>query len=716
MSDKGHIEITVGSEVTPLVIDPQSYQVVDIVDFAPQAVSGSPAFSELGLYLDVAQDGFGHGFGQWRFGEPKSYAYTGNLVDTRHGNITLFTNPGTSVKPSTFTTNNPDNTYIYTQKFSPLRSLGGVGVPCYHSGREKYDKSYGTGHAGFFLGSDFTSASDWLVLHSTAWAASLGVTGNIWYAKVWPAGKYFYITQPSNGRMKLAGIAKVASNTTSVLTFDAAVAFESTNLWAGGYVSLLGVVQQAIASSTANTITVSGTPYSGSNDQAGKLALFWVPTGVAGNPPNGFDQVIVFGGHFWSYEHNTNFLHYWSEITGSDAEGGGTTDLGCIKVGPPGQPIVNMAVFNNQLWVFRPDGAWVVGEDKVAYHTLNFAEEAHPDNFKVVTPWNGFLYFSVRNKLFKFRSGLQDITPPPFTEAFPQTQFGNFQGLAPRGSFLYVTATSSAAFSDETSETGNFVVVLAYDGVGWHKIAYKTNETMGVSGHGVGFDPTNDYMYTWAYVPASSDYTMEVHRHQLQTYSDLPYAAFPTSGEHNLYTSYYDLGMKRIPKSWASVSLEGYFPTNTSVNVEFRVDSTTTWTDLGTAFTSNLQEIAFPAGTEGKRIQLRLDLKTTSAASTPVVQSVILKCMMRPDVLYGVSCHVVVSDDVSDANGLVMGLTAAQIKTALEAARASVSPITLKDIQGNSASAYLSSLQFFLTEYEHRDKVELTAKCTFVYV
>lgn len=717
MSDQGHIEITVDSTATPLAVDPQSYQEVDVVDFAPQAISGTPALSELGLYVDVAQDGFGHGFGQWRFAEPKSFAYAGSLVDTRKDVVQLMT--ANAVDTYAGTSTNLTGSTVFDGHLASYISPDGVSVPVWSNLQFELNREINTGKSYLYAPSqDF-----WVGITSAT--TGMTTTSGDWYAQFWNAGKYMFITQPVDGQLKLAMIAKCTGydGGTKTLTFDASVAFESTNLWQNGYVwnydVAIGTSEiRGIASSTANTLVHSGASFTVT--PANTYVLFWVDVGSAGNPPEGYDKIKTFGGLYWANEWNTNYLHYWAELDGHDAEGGGTTDLGVVKVGPPGQPIVNMTVFNNQLWVFRPDGAWVVGEDMVAYHVLDFSQEAHPLNFIAVATWNGFLYFTVRQKIYKFRSGLQDITPPPFTEDPPRNTFGEFRGLVTRGSYLYVTATANRLFADETDESGGqFTAFLAYDGVGWHKLDTLSTVTSEPYVHGVGLETAGNKLHVWFAKFLDPTTVCEMRYFQLQEFSDLPYADYPTSGDHNLYTSYYDLGMKRIPKSWASLTLEGYFPVDVtdyaSVDVEFRVDDDTAWTTLGT-FSSNMQEIAFPTGTEGKRIQFRLNLQTTKATLTPVVQTVIMKAMMRPDVLYGVTTNVIVSSDLSDTDGQQLGLTAEEIRTALKAARASVSPIGFKDIHGNSANAYLSSVQFIITEYEHLDKMEEVARCTFVYV
>jgi hypothetical protein len=265
--------------------------------------------------------------------------------------------------------------------------------------------------------------------------------------------------------------------------------------------------------------------------------------------------------------------------------------------------------------------------------------------------------------------------------------------------------------TEESQQTTGFISILATDGVGWHKLVDISIAS--ITGYNMWLDPEADRLTYTVYNGVAGYNTLRYI--QLQTLTDLPYDSYPTSGTQNLYSSYFDLGMPRVPKSFASLTIGGNFPTNTSVTAYYRVDDTTTWTSIGT-YTSDMQETDLPASTTGKKIQFKLKLTTTSAASTPIVKRIILKCMIRPDVLYGVTCEVMVSDNLSDHQWKMLGLTADEIRTALKAARSSVPPITLTDIYGVSGTAYLSSLRFFVVAYEDTEDVQAVARCTFTYV
>lgn len=668
--DDAHVKITVSGDTYNLIVDPVTYSEVDIVDFSPRAIAGTPAFSELGLYLDVSQIGFGHGFGEEIFGEPKSYAYSGQLVDTRHDFISLFTNPVTDINAEAgFQINN----IVYHRDTMVMATNQGARV-------RKTDLS---------------------------WYEAISGAGE--HRDILSNGRYLFLTR--GGRMRVCDLGDVGSATSNTLTAatdplwttDVFTKTATVIIYEGTGAGSTGTV----TANTTDTITISGT-WATTPDATSKFFVYG-NAGVDGNPPNNFKKLAMFGGYTWGVESILPYAHFWAELDGTDAEGGQDTDTAAVRVGPGDVGVNNMIPFNNQLWVMRQDGAWAVGDDNLAYHMIDVSDQIHADNFEAVAVWNGFMWFNVRNTLYKYRSGLQDVTPPIWDKHLPYKRFGDFQTIVPRGKFLYVVGKSNAANStDESQETSGFMVVMATDGVGWHKLFDGLGGNPDNSG--LYLDPLNDYLYASFRLSGATT----LYRFTLQETSDLPYASYPTTGDHNLYTSYYDLGHKRITKSYASVALEGDFPSGATVDVYFRLDSTAGWTSLGTV-SSSLTEVDFPANTTGKRVQLKLNLQTTNSANTPVIRAAIIKQMMRPDVLYGVSFEAIVMDNLATPHGLALPHTADELRAALKAARDSKSPITFVDIHGSSASAYISSVRFILVEQDEA-VVNEVAKVTVVYV
>jgi len=684
-----HVTMTVNGTKYRFIIRPESWAVVDIVDFSPRAVTGMPTRSELGLYLDVGQESFQHGYGYERFTQLGGYAWTGHLVDTSAGFACLFTEPSYLG----YLDDIPD----YPPSWCVHRDLLFIGTGSYLYGLRS--------NGNLQLITAIDSITSIVSNGSRMFIARRGVAGS-----------------PSK-RMFVAD-AGIVSHSDSTHLYALVEPYWSTTpqVFANGRVYIydgVGIGQiRNVTANTSNSLTIS--PAWNTNPAGGDRFIVFNDAGVAANPPYDFCKLALFGGYVWGAESYSPYLHFWSDTEGFSAEGNGNLDVNAVRVGPGEYLINNMIAFNNQLLVMREDGIWAIGDDNVAYHLLNFADEAHVNNFRAACVWNGFLYFTVRNKLYRYKSGLQDATPPYWDTRWPFKAFGDFSALVPRGKFLHVFGRANDTTTLESTEQNKFgVIIRTDDAASWHKIADIYQSGYDVKDIPLAFyDSADDYLYYGVRTSAHAN-RLYIYRVKFDPMSDLPHRSFPTSGDHNLYTSFYDLNMIPIPKSFARVTLDGDFPSGASVVVGYRVDDSTSFTTLGT-ITSAGQYLDFPPNTTGKRIQLRLNLKTTSSTNTPLIRAVVLKVMARPDVKYGATFDVIVEDNMFTPDQGASELSAKQIRRALMAARDSVAPITFTDIYGESHAAYLSSLRFMLHDYvnEQGEVVHTgeVARCTVVYV
>jgi len=680
---EAHISMTVGGQKYNFIIDPNSFSEVDVIDWAPRAISGTPHRSELGNYLDVGQEDFGHGYGFERFEEEASYAWTGHGVDTSHGFAQLYTAP----------------TAVHNLTDWRINKM------IIHRGKKLFateNISNGTDRQGIY------------VEKANGVLARIGSAGIAGMRDIISNGKHFFVTR--NGCMMVGDAIDVTGSNASQIIVDSDTDW-TTDLFASG---ACYVYEGTGAGDTYTVTTNSGyvltmaetvTPLP---DGTSKIVVIG-NTGVGGNPPNYFNKLWIFGGYMWGAEYDKSWVHPWSELDGLDAEGAQDTDAAAVPIGPGQVPINNMKTHQNQLWVFREDGAWIVGDDNIAYHILDYSKESHSSNFQTVCVWNGFLYFSIRNNLLKYKSGLQNVTPPLWDEHWPYKTFGDYVGLTPMGDFLYVIGRSNETNSLETTETQAFASLMKTDGVGWHKVSDISHASGIDRAYGVWADPVDNRLW-YAYNAADGSDTTYLAYIQLQALSELPYASFPTSANHNLYASYVDVDMMRVDKSYASLFLDAEFPTSTSIIVYYRVDDDTALTTLGT-FNSATKTVAFPSTLIGKRIQPVFNLQTSNSARSPILRAFVLKLMIRPDTLYGISCEVLVEDDLfaPGRSRLPMGKATA-IRTALKAARDSKTPITFVNPWGESTSAYVASLRFVIREMEETGKVPTVARITVVNV
>jgi hypothetical protein len=629
----------------------------------------------MGLYLDIGQEGFNHGFGQHNYSEPKSYAETGTQIDTRHGYISLYTEPTTVIAATA------------GLKIRDVLVHDGITVFASTSGMAILRPSNG-------------AVSAWVAMPTSTQCYDLHSTGQ-------------YFLAGSQNQLQVCDVFAATSSGNDTVTDSGAD--WGVNVFAGGTVTVLDGTNigetRTIASNTATQITVT-VAWTANPDTTSRLL---VRDDTAQASADNLRGLATFGGYYWAWQHPTHYLHFGAEPDGSDLEGDGTSDTAVVEVGNNGTRILAMHSYNNQLWVFKENGVWTIGEDDLAYHTLDFGAEVSANNFRDVIVWNGFIVFPVRNTLYKYRSGLVDMTPPTYNEYPPYKKFGDFRGLTTRMNWLYMLGTSNEVSTEEASpETqANYVSLLATNGVGWHKL--WTIPLVTPTETNMWLDPVNDRLYIFGYSGGSGT----LYYIPQQTHSDLPYADFKTDTYRNFYTSYYDFGVKRVEKSFRSLTIAGDFPTDTKIKVYYRIDTATTWSHLTSEaeITGDMVETTFPVGTTGKKIQFKVQLMTEVGTSSPHIKALILKVMLRPDVLYGVTCDILVSDRLSDQNRLMNGMTAADIRTALKACRDSVQPILFTSLHDDAASyAYLASLRFTTMSFEDCDDVESVARCTIVYV
>ena len=682
---KSHVEITVSGKTYQLLIRPESWSKVDIVDFSPRVVTGVPTRSELGLYIDTGQESFLHGYGEERYVQSQRYAYTGHLVDTSHGFASLYTEPINIA------------TLSWTPQYPPRA--------CVHRGLM---------FLGYYDNMLLVDGNNLRFLPITRVSDLISTGERMFIARASERGG-------ASQRMFLADAGFVAAATSTTLT-PKEFPYWSDNVFQDGWVYIMsgtGMGQiRTVSSNTSGELTISS-PWTTTPDTTSTFIVY-TNAGNISNPPLDFYRLALFGGYVWASELYAPYLHFWADKEGIAAEGGQENDAKAVRIGPGNYTINNLIPFNNQLMAMREDGVWAVGDDNLAYHILNFSDVAHANSFMGACVWNGFLFFTAGNTIYRYKSGLLDSSPPYWNKHWPFKMFGDYRVLVPRGKFLYAFGVSNATNPDEPTEARLFGVVLKTDdAVSWHKVADIYHSVSNIVNVPFAFyNPANSVLY-WAANYVNNGHRLDVYALQLEPLGELPYKYFPTTGSHNLYLSYWDLNMIPIPKSFARVTLDGDFPSGTSVTVSYRIDDTTAFTTLGT-INNSIRHLNFPTGTTGKRIQIRLGLNTTSSSVTPIVRAVILKCMARPDVKYGVTFDVLVEDDQASPFYGAMGMTANTIRQALEDARASVSPIAFRDIHGDSHLGYLSSLRFMLHDYVNENgevvRTSTIARCTVVYV
>ena len=440
----------------------------------------------------------------------------------------------------------------------------------------------------------------------------------------------------------------------------------------------------------------------------------WSNAGLDGNPPNDMKIAAMHGGMIWFAQDGTSFVHYDDTEDLSTLEGNGTADANAVTVGPGGREIKNMLSFANALYVARADGLWVVNQDDEfkARQVLNFSAETHADNFRSMVVFQGALYFPIRHRIYRWTgSTIVDVTPQRLDDTFPFNQFAEYDNFISRGNYLYCTAKT-----DETSYTQS---ILAYDGVGWHRlmdpIAGSTSDEISM----MALDPANDYI--WFHLNKSTD---ETHYIQLRPKSNFPKESFSTSGNHYWYSSIHDMGFRKVTKSLRSIEFEtDNCDANNTISVAYSIDDGSFITTglsnpgagVGVVATSPTVTLTFDDTIEFKKIQFRLAF-TAQAAQSPVLKALSMKYMMRPDTSSGYVFDVIAASGL-EYGGVVDSRTAAEIIADLLTVRASTAPVAFVNLVGESKKVYLASITESarsresenpeLPDVEHRVRVSL---------
>jgi hypothetical protein len=423
----------------------------------------------------------------------------------------------------------------------------------------------------------------------------------------------------------------------------------------------------------------------------------WTDAGADGSAVD-FKWAVIHGGNVYAGKDGSARVHY----DGSDdlsALEGGLADTDKIYCGAGAIPTLSALSFAGKLNVARQDGLWVQsGEANIFSRTINYSDQISSTNFRSMAIWNNFLVYPIRDKLNQWNGvRYNEITPPRISDTFPYVTYGRFDNLVVVGRFLYLTArTNEATYAED---------LLCWDGTGWHKLARL------VSGGAAGGTVTSMYYDAiwnrlWYHVDhPTADYT---NYFQFQDLSEFPYSNFPTSGTHSLISSRLDMGFRRVRKSSPSIIVEA---SNLSVGartitIYYSIDGGS-WVSWGVVSADGITILNLSGSIEYYNIQIRADLATNSSASTPVLEGLTLRFIMRPEVLYGYSMRILAGKNL-DFGGKTDPRTAREMRDELRTARNSKSPITFVDLWGVIHSCYVSSLQELAVERQSDEQRGLT--------
>lgn len=392
--------------------------------------------------------------------------------------------------------------------------------------------------------------------------------------------------------------------------------------------------------------------------------------------------LIIHNGYIYAGKDGTNMIHYDSNADLSQLEGT-SADPGVIYCGIGNVPTIGAIVYAGQLYVARRDGLWLVGEDRIARNVLDYSDSVSDTNFRSMTVINGLLVFSVRDRVVQWNGArVADVTPAKLTEEFPYVTYGRFDNFLASDNFLYCTARTNETTYDED--------LIVWDGVGWHKLATLVSDSTTDTVTMLEFDVLNNRI--WYHVQATADVTYYI---QLQDRSSMPYANFPTTGQHSLITSRMDMGFRQVKKSMQSLFVEARNVTATRyIKVYYSIDGAS-WIFWKNVDVEGVIELVNPGGfrtVEFNYLKLRFDFVTDSATESPILEGTTMRFIMRPDTRWGYSFDILAAGNF-ETEGRQDERTAADIKEELRILRNSKAPVSFTGLAGEEIYGYVTSVK-----------------------
>jgi hypothetical protein len=658
-------------------IDPGSWRSRDVSDSLPRASTpgGGVIFSELSLYQPLNQTDWRHGAHFYWHTDASGYAETIGNIDTRHaGVVQLFTK--------------------LSNNLTSLRARRGLAL--------SHDSEYLFGWGSDGLIGYNRNTNTWL-----NWSFIQGAVN-----QVWTNGRYTFCL-PDGGRILKTNNLGVTDLTVTAsganyVDVSQVVTDDQYNTYHIEVISGVGddqvrIVSDTVAATKRLTVSTNWTV----NPGVGAVVRVWAwsQTGVNANSTD-YKWIIAHDGFVYAGKDGTNEVYYDSTDDLSQLHGVTADDPAAIIVGTKGRGVLRAISFNGDLYFARADGLFRMDKDRTAARrVLDYADQVHENNFASLAVYNGNLIFPIRNQLYQWNGvRVSNVTPPRMSDSFPFMAYNYFTHFIVVGNFLLMLARAYNTSSTFSSD------LIAWDGVGWHKLTRCTNQgptyyfqsAAMITGGGHG-----DTLF----LDMQGATNAGVYSIRFNDNNELPYADYPTTGEHALITSRFDAGYRRVTKSTPSLLVEA---SNLSVNsylkVYYRLNNDTTWLPWGgtdgltnlvnTSGVTELKNPSDPAAAgpntgltiEYYFLQLKFQLITTVGTASPILEGFTVRLLMRPDTDYGYSFNVLANEENEQAMGLVDERDAKTIIDDLRGVRDSKKPVTFTDLWGTAHFCYLTSI------------------------
>jgi len=402
----------------------------------------------------------------------------------------------------------------------------------------------------------------------------------------------------------------------------------------------------------------------------------WSDAGVDASSID-FSWMTAHGGYIYAGKDAKNRIHFDGNADLSQLAGDTDGDTAEIYIGA-GDSMKSLGGISyiEKLWLPREDGLWAMGDDKIPRMSLNFTSERSSLNFASMAVHNGYLYFPIRQRVYQYNGArLSDVTPRAMSDSWPYVTFGNFRHFVSIGDCLYMVA--------KTNETTAQEMIIAWDGVGWHRICTPVADATTTSITMMFFDPSNSFL--WYHVSKTGAGAYEkTYYIPFQTLSKYAYGDFNTSSTDSyIYTYRIEGGYRRVDKSAVKLYVDARNLSQVRyIRVWYSLDGSSDWIEWDDVVEDGVTMLTYPGGeksVEFNYAQLGFQFVTDTDSQTPVLEGWALIGMMRPDTKWGYTFQVFIEN--------------AKQKEQLREARNSKEPIPLITILGEEVWGYVSQLQ-----------------------
>jgi hypothetical protein len=288
---------------------------------------------------------------------------------------------------------------------------------------------------------------------------------------------------------------------------------------------------------------------------------------------------------------------------------------------------------------------WVITEDRVyeiqtqnddqvvAIPLEEIASLSSPENGLAHCVNGTYLYFNIGEKIERYFNRTLDDIGPDRDEGLPSGRAGIPKSLASYPGRVYATIDAG------TSGTSS---VLGLDGSAWHEV-YRAISPVGEKIRSIYVQPIPGTNVDRLWISMGTDIVwvpVSLNPYRDSDYTHTHYGSFETSW---IYANMLD-----VTKLWKSLKVfaENLSSGSRFIVADYKVDTDSTWTEIGTFDTAPVEEIDIAASSpRAKRIKFRFRLESDDDAESPRLKAFVVEGVAFVPVKYQYAFTFALSQD-----------------------------------------------------------------------